>query len=188
VALNFKNDKTGYGMLSISLHWLVLVLMIATYAMMDLKTLYPKGSPERDTMAFLHFSFGFTVFFLAWIRLWARSLGAAPVVVPEMSPAQTLVAKAMQLALYVLMIGLPVLGWLILGAKGAPAPFWGAELPPLIDKSKDTAKLLKQIHETLATAGYFLIGLHAAAALFHHYVKRDNTLRLMLPLEDNKRT
>jgi cytochrome b561 len=66
-------------------------------------------------------------------------------------------------------------------------PFWGAELPVLINKSIDTARLLKEIHENLATVSYFLIGLHASAAMFHHYVKRDNTLRLMLPNNGNSK-
>jgi cytochrome b561 len=94
---------------------------------------------------------------------------------------QSILAKAVHLALYALMIGLPILGWLTLSAKGKPIPFFGAELPALIEKSQETAKWLKGTHETIATAGYFLVGLHAAAALFHHYVKRDNTLKLMLP-------
>ena len=59
-------------------------------------------------------------------------------------------------------------------------PFFGTELPALIGKSERLADLFKEIHEASATAGYFLVGLHAAAALYHHYFKRDNTLRLML--------
>jgi cytochrome b561 len=178
---NWKSTKNGYGLLNISLHWLMLALIVATYAMMDLKTLYPRGSAARETMAFWHDTLGLTVFCLVWVRIGARSVGTTPVIVPEMPAMQALLAKGMHLALYALMIGLPVLGWLTLSAKGSPVPFWGAELPPLIDKSKDTARLLKQIHETLATAGYLIIGLHASAALLHHYIKRDNTLRLMLP-------
>ena len=51
----------------------------------------------------------------------------------------------------------------------------------LIGPSRRLAHTLEDIHEAIANAGYFLIGLHAAAALFHHYVVRDNTLRLMVP-------
>jgi cytochrome b561 len=188
VAPNFRNRQTGYSSLTISLHWLMLLLMIATYAMMELKTIYPKGSPGRDNMAFWHFSLGLLIFCFVWVRLWTRSTGTAPVVQPAMPTLQMRTAKVMQFALYVLMIGLPLLGWLTLSAKGKPIPFFGTELPALMDKDQDTAKLLKQLHTTLANAGYFLIGLHAAAALFHHYVKRDNTLRLMLPPEGSKRT
>ncbi|HEY8219812.1 MAG TPA: cytochrome b/b6 domain-containing protein, partial [Methylobacter sp.] len=71
--------------------------------------------------------------------------------------------------------------WLILSAAGKPIPFFGLHLPALISENKPLAKALAEIHKTIGTAGYFLIGLHAAAALFHHYIVRDNTLRRILP-------
>jgi cytochrome b561 len=98
-----------------------------------------------------------------------------------MPALQALLAKVVHFALYALMIGLPLLGWLTLSARGKPVPFFGLELPALIGNNQETAKWLKEIHESLATAGYFLIGLHVVAALYHQFVKRDNTLKLMLP-------
>lgn len=92
----------------------------------------------------------------------------------------------MHIAPAALMIGLPVLGWLILSAKAA-TPLWGYNLPPLMSPNASTAKWLKNLHELGATAGYFLIGAHAAAALFHHYVIRDNTLARILPGIDSSR-
>jgi len=74
--------------------------------------------------------------------------------------------------------------WLRLRARGKPIPYFGlTTLPALLGENKALAKQLKDIHETGATIGYLLIGLHAAAALFHHYVKRDTTLRRMLLLK-----
>ena len=90
-------------------------------------------------------------------------------------------AKLAHLALYGLMIGLPLLGWLTLSAAGKPIPFFGLELPALLSPDKNLAGDIKEIHETVAELGYWLIGLHAAAALFHHYVRRDDVLRRMLP-------
>jgi len=82
------------------------------------------------------------------------------------------------------MIVMPLVGWLLLSAEGKPIPFFGLHLPALIGKSKYLADLIKEIHETGGTIGYFIIGLHAAAALCHHYFVRDNTLRRMLPNRD----
>ncbi|MGE5758408.1 MAG: cytochrome b, partial [Sideroxydans sp.] len=79
---------------------------------------------------------------------------------------------------------MPITGWLLLSATGKPVPFFGLELPALIGENKDLAKTLKDIHEFVGTAGYYLIGLHAAAALYHHYIVRDNTLLRMLPDRD----
>jgi len=60
-------------------------------------------------------------------------------------------------------------------------PFYGLELPHLIGANPDQAKFIKGWHERVATWGYWLIGLHALAGLYHHYVQRDNTLLRMLP-------
>jgi cytochrome b561 len=79
---------------------------------------------------------------------------------------------------------MPILGWLTLGAQGKPIPFFGLQLPALTAADKDLGHTLEGIHETIGTLGYYLIGLHAAAALFHHYWTRDNTLRRMLPQRD----
>ena len=179
--MSWKSTRARYGWLSISFHWLMLLLIVAVYAAMDLKSLSPKGSPTREAMAIWHYMLGLSVFVLVWIRLLVRFTGPMPVIEPALPAWQAALARGMHWALYALMIGLPILGWLTLSAKGTPVPFFGAELPALVGKSKDLAKWFKDIHEATATAGYFLVGLHAAAALYHHYVRRDNTLRRMLP-------
>jgi cytochrome b561 len=182
----WKHTSARYSWPSIALHWLMLVLIVAVYAAMDLKSIFPKGSPGREAMATWHYMLGLSVFFLVWVRALMRLAGAPPAVTPTMPAWQSLAARAVQWAMYALMIGLPVLGWLTLSAKGTPVPFFGLELPALIAENKAQAKWLKDIHETGATVGYFLVGLHAIAALFHHYIQRDNTLRLMLPRQAEK--
>ncbi len=177
--MNWASTKTGYGWLSVALHWLMLLLIIATYATMDLKSFFPRKSPTRESMAIWHYMLGLSVFFLVWLRLSIRFAGATPAIEPQLPAWQIQLANVMHWALYALMIGLPLLGWLTLSAKGTPVPFFGMELPALIGKSEELAKWFKEIHEAIATAGYFLIGLHAAAALYHHYLRRDNTLKLM---------
>ena len=87
----------------------------------------------------------------------------------------------MHVALYALMIGMPLGGWLLLSAAGKPIPFFGLQLPALVSASKDLASSVKAIHEFGGTVGYFPNGFDAAAALFHHYGVRGNTLRRLLP-------
>ena len=110
-----------------------------------------------------------------------RHLGTKPVIEPTPPAWQNHLAALVHLLLYALMIALPLLGWLVLSAKGESIPFFGMQLPPLIGENVSLGKQLKEVHETIATVGYFIIGLHALAALFHHYVVRDNTLKLMMP-------
>ena len=81
------------------------------------------------------------------------------------------------------MLVMPILGWLILSAAGKPIPFCGLELPPLIAENKELAKNLKEIHETIGVLGYYLIAIHVLAALYHHHIRKDNTLTRMLPLK-----
>jgi cytochrome b561 len=183
-AMKWRNSTDRYGLLSIGLHWSMLLLLVAVYACMELSDFYPKGSDSRAALRTWHFMLGLSVFVLVWIRLVEHVIGLVPRIEPNPPGWQALLAKLMHLALYVFMIGMPLLGWLTLSAEGKPIPFFGLELPALIDESKDVAKSIKEIHETGATVGYFLVGLHAAAALFHHYVLRDNTLRRMLPSRD----
>jgi len=179
--MSWKNDEHRYGGLSIALHWLMLVLMIGVYACIELKGNFPKGSDTRELLKQWHFMLGLGVFALVWLRLLARVIAPTPKIVPAIPAWQAIPAKLVHLALYVLMIGAPLAGWLILSAAGKPIPFFGLELPALIGKNPELAGQIKEVHEWVGVAGYWLIGLHAAAALFHHYVSRDNTLTRMLP-------
>lgn len=179
--MNMRNTSERYGLISVGIHWLMLILIIAVYACIDLREYYPKGSYIRDALKTWHFMLGLSVFVLVWARLVFITIGQVPRIIPEPPKWQMLSAKAIHLALYILMIGMPILGWLLLSASGKPIPFFGLHLPALISENKSVADTIKEIHETGGTVGYFLIGFHAAAGLFHHYFVRDNTLLRILP-------
>jgi cytochrome b561 len=179
--MGWKNTTERYGSVSIGLHWLMLLLFIALYASILLSGTFPRGSDSRAVMKALHFSFGLLVFFSVWLRLGMRLLSPTPRFEPTLSVRQQQVARLAHAALYLLMIAMPLAGWLALSAAGKPIPLFGLELPALIGENASLAKPLKKVHETVGNAAYLLIGLHAAVALFHHYVRRDNTLRKMLP-------
>jgi cytochrome b561 len=179
--MNWNNSASRYGSLSIAIHWLMVLLFVAVYGSMELRDLFEKGSDPREAMKTWHFMLGMLVFVLVWLRLAARLSGPAPAIQPEPPSLQQLSAKLLHLALYALMIGMPLTGWLILSAAGKPIPFFGLELPALIGENKGLAKQLEELHEVVGTTGYFLIGLHTVAALYHHYIVRDNTLTRMLP-------
>ncbi len=178
--MNWKSTIRGYGSLAIAFHWLMLVLIAAVYCAMEFKSVFPKGSASRASLANWHYLLGLTVFVLVWLRLLVRVQGDEPEIVPALPGWQALSSRILHWALYGLMIALPLLGWLTLSARGTPALFFGVEIPALIGKSADLAKSFKEIHETLASAGYFLIAFHSAAALYHHFVRHDNTLTRMI--------
>lgn len=173
-----------YGTLSIGLHWIMLLLLIAVYACIELRVFFPKGSDLRTALKTWHFMLGLSVFILASLRLTARLTNPVDLIELAMPRWSKLLSKLMQITLYVFMIGMPLAGWLLLSAEGKPIPFFGLQLPALMGESKELAELIKEIHATSGTIGYFLIGLHAAAALFHHYVLKDDTLLRILPKRD----
>ncbi|MDG1445273.1 MAG: cytochrome b [Methylophilaceae bacterium] len=167
--------------MSIVLHWMMAILIVAVYACIEFREFYPKGSEPREALKMWHFMLGLSVFILVWVRLFFMMQGHRPLIEPTPLVWQQSLAKAAHVALYGLMIVLPLLGWLMLSAKGKTIPFFGLSLPALMAKNKELGSLIKEIHETGGTLGYYLIELHTFAGLFHHYVMRDNTLMRMLP-------
>ncbi|MFP3352329.1 cytochrome b [Pseudoalteromonas sp. SIMBA_153] len=181
--MNFKNTDTHYNTLSVALHWLMFILIVTVYGSIELRELFDKGTETRDAFKMWHFMLGLSVLALVSVRLVARVVGgAAPAIQPEPAKWQNKLATFVHTALYVFMFAMPIAGWLILSLAGKPIPFFGLELPALAAQNFELAKSIKEIHETAGEVGYYVIGLHAAAALFHHYVLADNTVsRMRLP-------
>lgn len=179
--MNLRNTVERYGSLSIAMHWLMLFLLVAVYATILLRESYPKGSDPREALKMWHFMLGLSVFVLVFLRTALRISAATPRIVPPPPRWQHLAAMIMHLALYLFLIAMPLLGWMTLSAAGKTVPFFGLELPAIWPQDKEFSNTLKGLHETIGEVGYYLVGLHAAAALFHHYVVRDNTLLRMLP-------
>jgi len=179
--MQWKNTQDRYGTLSIAMHWLMFLLLIAVYACIELREIYPKGSDPREAMKLWHTMLGLSVFALVMVRLAIRLSGPMPEIKPAMARWQHRLAGAMHLALYLFMMGMPLLGWLLLSTEGKDIVFFGLPLPALWGKNEALAETVEEIHKFIGTTGYYLVGLHAAASLFHHYFMRDNTLTRMLP-------
>lgn len=169
-----------YTPVRIGLHWAMLLLLVAVYATIELRVLYPKGSLPREAMKAWHFMLGLTVLASVALRLLTAAFqpGPDPVEGPRW---QRQLAKLMHGVLYGLMIGMPLLGWLVLSLEGKSIPYFGLEVPALTGVDKPLAKQVEDIHVALGTVGYVLVGLHATAALFHHYVIKDRLMRRMSP-------
>jgi cytochrome b561 len=176
-------SRNRYSGTTIALHWLMLVLIASAYVLILSRTEFEKGSDARNLVKMLHFSVGVTIFALVWLRIAARlSGGPAPAITPAPGPMQHKAAKLAHLALYGLMIGMPIGGMAILAFEGHAIPYFGLfEFRLPLAENKDLAEVFEELHETGGTVGYFLIGLHAAASLYHHYVRRDDTVKRMLP-------
>src|SRR5579859_2096452 len=114
-AQGWRNSSERYASASIALHWLMLLLLVAVYATIELRGLFPKGSDPREAMKAWHFMLGLGVFVLVWLRLVLyASAGPVPLVNPPPGRWQALAARLMHVLLYAFMIAMPLLGWLTL--------------------------------------------------------------------------
>lgn len=179
--MNWRNTTHRYGTLSIALHWLMVLLIAAVYACIELRGNFPKGSDIREGLKTWHFMLGLSVFLLVAVRAVLHLTDTPPGIDPPPPAWQSQLGKLMHLGLYALMIGMPLLGWLTLSAEGKAIPFFGLHLPQLVAENKPTAEWAKEVHEAMGTIGYVLIALHAVAALYHHHFVHDDTLTRMLP-------
>ena len=169
---------TRYHPLLIALHWLVAGLVAWTVIVvlsMDLFT-------SRATLLALHRSIGITILVLVLVRLALRLALPSPAK-DDLPFALLLASRASHGILYALLLALPILGWLGTNAQGHPLVLFDAvRLPTLLGKDPYLASAIMDVHENGAWVLLALVGLHAVAALWHHYGRRDGALARMLPV------
>ncbi|NUU66474.1 cytochrome b561 [Enterobacteriaceae bacterium BIT-l23] len=168
-----------FSSLQIGLHWLVLLLIAIAYCAMEFRGLAPRE--YRPVFKAFHFASGLMVLILMVARLVLRATRPTPPIVPKPAAWATGLAHLGHSALYLIFLALPVLGFLVMYDKGEAWSVLGIPMPHAADLNEDRRQSLKDLHELIANIGYFVIALHAAAALFHHYIWRDNTLLRMMP-------
>jgi cytochrome b561 len=171
--------RDKYSGLQIGLHWFVFLLVIMTYCAMELRGFFPRD--YRPVFNMVHVSGGISILVLTVARLLLRIKRPAPPIVPKPKPMMTGLAHLGHLVIYLLFIVLPVIGFVMMYNRGNPWIAFGITMPHAAESNFDLADTLKEYHVFLANLGYWVIGLHAAAALAHHYYWRDNTLLRMMP-------
>lgn len=162
-------------------HWIIFIFIVLTYATMELKGISPKGSDAREWMKTLHYTLGGSVMLLMLVRIILKVTHKAPDITPAPPNWQIALSKAVHGVLYLMFIALPLLGILTLYYGQIEWSFFSYAMPVSNEQNSNLQHNLKEVHEFIASTGYFVIGIHALAALFHHYVMRDNTLIRMLP-------
>ncbi|GHD48979.1 cytochrome b [Thalassobaculum fulvum] len=174
--------STSYSPVQKLSHWLAVVLVVGLYALTYGEELYPRGDPGRDMVWWLHISFGLLMVAVVGLRVAWRLARGAPAASPEMTPPERALAKVVHGALYVLLIAIPVLGILLTWYRGDALSFFGLfTIGSPVVPVRETARLVKELHELAANAILLVAGVHAAAAFWHHFVRRDDVLRRMLP-------
>ena len=171
-----------YNRTAIFLHWLVGLGILGTLGlglyMVDLPF-----SPAKLQIYSWHKWSGMTLLFLAVVRLAWRLSHPAPALPDTMGPLSRLAAHAGHWVLYILMLAIPLSGWLMSSAQGFSVVWFGVlPLPDLVAKNLELGEWLNSIHLILNyTLIATLIG-HIGAALHHHFIKKDTVMSRMLPL------
>lgn len=168
-----------YHPASIFLHWFVFLLVIAAFIAIELKGQFPKGSEPRELCKTIHGLIGQLIFVAMALRLMVRLVCG----VPEPMNSKSLfisLAKAMHWLMYALLLIAPIFGMLYFQYGGKEIHFFGWVWPQLVTPNPEMKKTVEGIHEFLGNSLYFLIGIHALAGLWQHYVLKDDTLRRML--------
>ena len=188
MAVQLKNSQDQYGLGSIALHWIMALVIIGMYPLglyIDTLSYYDAA---YKTVPHWHKSIGMILLaFLAFRLLW-RMITPHPKPLPQPAILH-LATKAAHLMIYILMIVALISGYMISTADGRAIEVFNwfeiPALPAVIDQQEDVAGL---IHYWVTTALIVLSGIHALAALKHHFINKDQTLSRMLgmPQESNQ--
>ena len=163
------------------LHWITLFL-VATIFVLAFSIDFASSKEEAVALIQLHRSFGVTVWVVTLGRLVWRQFARFPNWPADMPQAMRFAAQWSEYALYALLLTQPILGLLHTDAHGDRVNlFLLGHLPALIGRDRPLAKQLLEVHKTVGLLFLGLIALHASAALYHHFWRRDDTLEAMLP-------
>ena len=179
--MQWRNTPESYGALAKFLHWTIVVLIIAQYVIIESAEDLPDG-PGKFEVITRHKSLGMLVLGLALVRIaWKLVNKGQPAPVPMPRP-QRIAAAAGHGLLYVLILAQPISGWMMSSAANYPVTFFGwFQFPALVGANKELHELFEEVHEFLFQTLLVIAVVHVLAALYHHFIRRDDTLRRMLP-------
>ena len=179
--MQLRNSSSRYGWVSIFMHWGVALVVFGLFALglwmvgLDYYSTWRKDAPD------LHKSIGLTLFAVMLLRVVWRFVSPPPPTLSSYSRLTRLGAKVGHSFLYLSLFAVMIAGYLISTADGAGIAVFGLfEVPALVSGLPDQADVAGVVHLYLAWALVVFAGLHALAALKHHFIDRDATLARML--------
>jgi len=172
----------GYTRTAVALHWLIALLIICAFALGWVMTDIPGFTPTKLKYFSWHKWIGVTVFALAIVRVLWRATHVPPPLPADTPLAQRIGAHGVHVLLYLLMLAIPVTGYLYSSASNIPVVYLGiVPLPTLIDPDPVLKATFKTLHVTLNYVLLSLVVLHVLAVLKHQVLDRDSVLSRMLP-------
>jgi len=181
---SLQNTENRYGPIAVALHWIMALLLIVLVTLGVYMVRLPDVGfdTKKITLILYHKQLGMLALTLAALRLAWRVTNALPRLVDSLPDWQKVIARLVHLTFYALMLALPITGWLMSSADGFTVSFLGLfNLPDLVSHDENLFRVLAVLHKWLGYALIPLLAIHAGAALRHHFLFRDDTLRKMLP-------
>ena len=182
--IRLLNSGRHYGLVAIALHWLMALLLIGLIGMgLYMVSLPDAGYDERKIrLILLHKELGMLALVIAAPRLLWRFANALPRLADTLPDWQKVLARFVHLCFYGLMFALPVTGWMMSSAAGVPVSVVGLiTLPDLVARSDLLFQTYIQVHAVLAFGLIACMLAHIGAALRHHFLLHDPSLKKMLP-------
>jgi cytochrome b561 len=173
----------SYDRVAQAVHWLVAALAVTVIWLGWGIAWAPRNTPRRDLFVLIHESVGLTILAAMVFRAWWRWRHPPPPLPPTLARHEAALAHLTHLTLYVLLLVMPVAGYLNIAAAGHAVNFFGiVPMPPLLPENARLSQAAIAIHLAGQYPLYFFVALHIAGALFHGFVRRDGVVERMLPL------
>jgi cytochrome b561 len=174
-----KNTTDSYGWIARLFHWIIFMMVIGAIIGGDIAADMSAG-PGKSQMIGMHKSFGFAILVLVVLRLLWRLVNPIPRDLGA-SRIENKLGHTMHIFLYILLLSQPTIGILMSQLFGHPVyPFDWFKVPTFVNDNIRLGKILLEIHETLWVVLAISVGIHAAAALKHHFIEKNRTLMRMI--------
>lgn len=176
------NAKTKYSSFAMTLHWLVGIAVIVTWRITEAA----EHAPNRETRSEImgnHFALGVVIFSLVAIRFIWRQVNPPPAPIAGHTGWERMLAKVNHLAMYTLLLVMPLAGWFAMSSYGSPISVWGMiEVPALpVPVNPDLAGEIFDAHAIAGITLLVLIAIHVLATIKHTLIDKDGTVFRMLP-------
>ncbi len=177
---NSPPNQPSYAVALMVIHWATALLIVAVVV---LAWEFPSGPAKDGSIALLlHRSIGLTILALTAARLIVRASVPAPARTDAASWLEEITARGTHVLLYVILVTMPISGFLWTTSRDKPVSVFGLfDIPPLLPPSETLHSIARDFHSLGQYAVYAVVGLHVSAALFHLVVRRDDVMARMLP-------
>jgi len=182
--MQFRDTTERFGSVTKTLHWIIAILFVTQFYLIYWKeSMLPVKSPLANFyINGLHKPLGIVILCLAIFTILWRFHSPRPLFPNTMQSWEVISARLVHFILYLILLIMPISGFMMSSAAGYPPNFFGLfQFPLWIEVNKEMSKFFFDIHQMTSFVAIALVTLHILAALKHHFIQKDNILKRMLP-------